>query len=141
MGKVLNIRVMAQTYNEEDVAAAWPNLCSLIWPEWTSRLKIKTESSILPDVDMISGPGPVEKALGPKPHGVMELAGSLDDMLRFGGMGAPAVSALEPDFTEVTTLHTALEKALADWKVTEAQSLTVQLEEALTRAEESLKKL
>ena len=33
MGKILQIRVSAWTYNEDDVPRTWPRLCSAVWPE------------------------------------------------------------------------------------------------------------
>ena len=33
MGKILQIRVGAWTYNEEEVVAAWPKLSAQVWSE------------------------------------------------------------------------------------------------------------
>lgn len=114
MGKYLQIRVSAWTYNEDDVAKAWPQLTKLVW-----------ESSA-------SWTGPDQK------HGVMELAAILPEARRFGTWSAELVQTLTAGIDEVTALHQALEKALADWKPSEANGISDRLEDALTALEHKL---
>lgn len=132
MGRVLDIRVIAQTYREEDVAAAWPALCALAWPQWAERQGVE-RIGLTPGP--VTGPGPVEKALGERRHGVMELAEALPDLVRFGDLDADTEKALERPAAGVDEVRRKLDKALADWDVQTARRLTDELEDALSAAE------
>ena len=59
MGRILQIRVSAWTYDEEEVLQAWPKLCALVWSQLDQW-----------------GPAGMKR-------GVTELAGYLPDALRY----------------------------------------------------------
>ncbi len=132
MGKLLNIRVMAQTYNEEDVAKAWPRLCALAWPQWSTKLGLK-DLGIKTSVS-------VESSLGARPHGVVELASALPDLLKFGDLPKNVAEVLQAPVKEVAGINHALAVALGDWRTKEALELATALEEALDKAEQSITK-
>lgn len=136
MGDILSIRVMAQTLDEEEVAKAWPALCTLVWPDWTRRLRLKTWN-----FDKIMGPvlGPsaVEKALGQRKHGVVELAGGLADLAAFGELPEQLGAALKEPAARVAKVNAALAEALADWDARRANRLTNDLETALDEADKA----
>lgn len=136
MGKILNIRVMAQTYNEDDVAKAWPRLVLLAWPEWSAKLGMERIADKLPGYS--AGTSPVEKALGPRKHGVMELAEALPDLLKFGDLADNISSALKEPVALVDKLKREMDSALANWDAKSASALSFKLEDALSAAEKSL---
>ena len=111
MGKILQIRVTAWTYDEDEVTRTWPRLTALVWPErdkWA--------------------------AAGAK-HGVLELAKALPDVARFGDWPEAARLALKGGIDQVYGLSVKLETALADWQPSVANSLSDELEDALTALE------
>ncbi len=110
MGKLLQIRVMAYTYRPEDVAETWPKLSGLVWPEPPA--------------------GPPEKE-----RGVLELVQALEDGASFGDWSADVKKNLEPGLALALVQRRRLESALADWKASEANAASEQLEEALTDME------
>lgn len=105
MGKILQIRVSAWTYREEDVTSAWPALASLVWEH---------------------EPFPGEK------RGVLELVTALENGLSFGNWPAETVSALQDGIRRAVSLKEQLETALSDWQPREANSLSDVLEDALS---------
>ncbi|MEW5771936.1 MAG: hypothetical protein AB1916_00280 [Thermodesulfobacteriota bacterium] len=117
MGKVLQIRVTASTYDPRDVERRWPGLCALAWPpDEMPRGDMRRDGTV----------------------GVLELVGVLGDEVRYGKMDPAARKALEPLLEGVETLGSRLDAALGDWKPAEANALSDQLEEALDRLEQSL---
>ena len=72
MGKILQIRVGAWTYNEDEVVAAWPRLSALVWSELDRW-----------------GPQGMKR-------GVTELAEYLPDALRFADISEESRKALMP---------------------------------------------
>ncbi|MDL2306890.1 hypothetical protein LJC48_02500 [Desulfovibrio sp. OttesenSCG-928-C06] len=139
MGDILSIRVMAQTLNEDDVLAAWPELCSLVWPEWTAGRKLRSKG-VERLMGPVLGPGPVEKFLGGRKHGVVELASDLVDLLKFGELPAAIKESLIVPVGPVDSARLALAKALGDWAVQDANAATNALEKALDAAEKALEK-
>lgn len=109
MGKLLQIRVSAWTYREEDVARAWPGLTALAWPR-PQR--------------------PDEK------RGVLELVTALEDGLSFEDWPEDVVRTLAGGIRHVVELKTALEDALSRWQPREANTLSDTLEEELGRLDE-----
>ena len=138
MGKILDIRVMAQTYSEDDVVKTWPRLVLLAWPEWSAKLGMDRVSDNLPGYS--TGVSVVEKALGPRPHGVMELAAALPDLLKFGDLPNNLTTVLEAPVAQVEKIKRELDAALGDWDTKTASALTFQLEDALSAAERSIDK-
>ncbi len=122
MGKVLQVRVWASTYRDEDVEKAWPLLVALVWPE--------------PFVRPVAGDilGPADR------RGVLELVQALDDGLRFAGWDAPVRDALADRVPAIVALRDKLDAALAEWDARAANRITDELEEALDQAEKVLVK-
>lgn len=108
MGKVLQIRVMAQTYDEPEVEKNWPYLVKTAWQE----------------------PQPQGR-----PHGVFELVDDLKDRLELGMMPDEKAEAMSETIRRAYDLKIRLEKALGDWKASEANTISYDLEETLSAAE------
>ncbi len=114
MGKILQIRVSAWTYNEDEVVSAWPTLTALVWEQ----------------LDKWGQPG--------IKHGVTELAEYLPDALRFGKLSSPCrEKALAAAETVTAALH-AMRQALADWDPRNANRQSELLESALDDVEQIL---
>ncbi len=113
MGKYLQIRVSASTYNEDEVKKAWPSLWNLIWGKGGDAVPKK---------------------------GVMELALAVYDAVRAGLLEDKAAEALEDGADKADKLHHAIEKALSDRNPKEADRLSYELEDALDALEDIAKK-
>ncbi|MEG2139474.1 MAG: formin-like protein 18 [Bilophila sp.] len=105
MGKILQIRVSAWTYREEDVEEAWPALVRLAW-EHETYLEEK--------------------------HGVLELVSALSNGLLFENWPEKTASALRAGIATAVSIKNQLETALSDWEPREANKLSDALEDALT---------
>ncbi|WP_294489199.1 hypothetical protein [uncultured Mailhella sp.] len=111
MGKILQIRVGAWTYNEDEVVAAWPRLSALVWSELDRW-----------------GPAGMKR-------GVTELAEYLPDALRFADISEESRKTLMPGAKKVTDKLNEMRSALADWDPRKANALSDELEDALTELE------
>lgn len=111
MGKILQIRVGAWTYDEDEVPAAWPKLSALVWGELDRW-----------------GPSGMKR-------GVTELAGYLVDALRFADIPEETRKLLLPGAKNVAAVLENMRAALADWDPRRANLLSNELEEALTELE------
>ena len=114
MGKYLQIRVGAWTYDEDEVCRAWPLLTALVWEQldrWGQ--------------------------LGMK-RGVTELAEYLPDALRFSD-AVPCREKVLAAAAPVTDALKNMRKALAAWDPREANRQSELLEDALFLAEQTLK--
>jgi hypothetical protein len=110
MGKVLQIRVYAYTYNEEDVRKAWPRLWSLAFEE--------------------TKPGfPYEMA------GVLELVRALDDLYQFGVMPEAFRTVVASGLPKVVKAVEELQRHLADWNPQAANQASDRIEEGLGELE------
>ena len=116
MGKVLQIRVSAWTYDEEEVVEAWPRLCVLVWSQLDKW-------------------GPV----GMK-RGVAELAEYLPDALRFSDLPEEVKKMLRPGTEKVSAVLNEMRSALASWDPRRANTLSDALEEALSELEKEVPK-
>ena len=114
MGRILQIRVSAWTYDEDEVCRAWPLLTALVWEQ----------------LDRWGQPG--------MRRGVTELAEYLPDSLRFGSLLSPCREQALAAAEGVTTALEAMRSALANWDPREANRQSDLLEEALDRAEQVL---
>lgn len=146
MGKILTIRLMAQTYDEDEVGKAWPGLCALLWPEWSLRQGLKRLGGAA-DTWPVLEPNAIEKSLGVRTHGVVELGTALGDYVRFADFSGvtaescPMARAWRSFLTtveDVVSQNKALAEALADWDVKGASAASNRLEDALDRAEKAL---
>ncbi len=114
MGKVLQIRVSAWTYDEEEVVRTWPRLAELVWAQlnaWGSA--------------------------GMR-RGVLELAEYASDAVRFSDMPEARKQRLAPWAKAVTARLGEMREALANWKPREANALSEKLEDALTDLERQM---
>ena len=111
MGRILQIRVSAWTYDEDEVLQAWPKLCALVWSQLDQW-----------------GPAGMKR-------GVTELAGYLPDALRFSDLPDDVKRALLPGVKNVASILEDMRKALADWDPRRANALSDALEEALFELE------
>ncbi|MDY7002225.1 MAG: hypothetical protein SVS15_10650 [Thermodesulfobacteriota bacterium] len=111
MGRILQIRVLAQTYRPRDVELAWPRLFALAWPE---------------------PPAKPDEAVG-----VLELVTALDEKFQFGSLEPEIKVDLGPGLNKIIELKSELEGALADRRPALADSVSYLLEEALDVMEKS----
>lgn len=109
MGKLLQIRVSAWTYNEDDVKETWEGLSALAWRQ-PAR--------------------PGEK------RGVLELATALENGLAFAEWPKDVADRLRPGIARIGEIRIRLEQALADWNPREANRLSDVLEDELSLLEE-----
>lgn len=107
MGKVLQIRVSASTYDAAQVAKRWPRLTAYAWPE---------------DMDA-SG------------HGVLELVETIEDKNRLGLLGFQPGPEFVRALEQTVTVRDRLEAALAEWRAPEANRRSDELEDALDTLE------
>ena len=140
MGRILDIRVIAQTFNEDEVARAWPGLCSLVWPGWMASFNVRERW-----IDKIAALNPepslVEKALGQCRHGVLELAQSLEDLAAFGRLPEHVTGGLRFSIHLASRASAGLAAALADRDTKTAGRMSAELEDALDQAEKALEKI
>ncbi|UZP67864.1 hypothetical protein N1030_02495 [Desulfovibrio mangrovi] len=114
MGKVLQVRVWATTYDEDDVLREWPRLHRLAWPEEDSVYVAK--------------------------QGVLELIDTLVDAHRFADWSAEVKDVTAEGLQRLDKLRQELDAALADWDPARANKLTDQMEDVLTGIEKVLPK-
>lgn len=113
MGKHLQIRVMAQTYDPEAPVRDWPVLCA------TARIAAGAQ------------PGPPRDVTAD----ILLLVQALHDSLNFGPWSKDYKQALASGMEEARRLARQLEAALADWDPRTADSLSYALEDALNKLE------
>lgn len=111
MGKILQIRVSAWTYDEGEVETAWPRLAELAVAVPLKRNKL----------------------------GVLELVESLDDGLRFMNWPDSLKKSIAPGIERAVSIKHRLEGALGDWDPRRADKLSNELEDALDATEASCK--
>ncbi len=110
MGKILQIRVSAGTYNADDVYKAWPRLSKLAWGD-----KRYAENQSV---------------------GVRELGEKLEDLWKFGSEWSDdtknIIGKAVPNLQE---LESRLESALADRQADKADKISHEIEDALDELE------
>lgn len=111
MGKILQIRVLAYTYDENDVVKAWPKLSTLAFPERYPAPQLASSK------------------------GVFELVESLVDQIQFDMVDKSVKQALAAGTDAIKGLKSQLEQALADWNPQKANQLSDELEQALDELE------
>ncbi len=121
MGKLLQVRVSAATWDEGEVAKRWPGLCALVWP-------------------VPSAPASAAAGFAPPARGVLELASALRDGLKFGEWPGKAAEYLRPDIALIARGQDALNEALAGWDARGANRWSEELEAALDQAEDELRR-
>ncbi|MBD5553498.1 MAG: hypothetical protein HDQ44_04085 [Desulfovibrio sp.] len=109
MGKVLQIRVIAVTWDKERIEEYWPRVAELAFSV------------------------PVKLA----DHGVLEMVRALSEGLEFAKWPEARKKALGPGIRKCAAIRDDLEKALADWQPGRANELSDQLEDCLDELERS----
>ena len=113
MGKYLQIRVSAKTYDPEAVRKAFPRACAAAFPD-------------------------ARATGGESPCGVIEVLETLADKLRVGMLPRIQAEAIEPAVSRASFVLHSFEKALSDWNASEADSISYTLEGALKEIETAL---
>lgn len=108
MGRLLQVRVTAWTFSEEDVEKAYPSLWKLVWQD----------------------PKVIQK------KGVLELTGAIFDAVRVGLIDDDKVVALKDGAEKAEEMRLEIEKLLGEWKAGEADKLIYQLEDQLDGLED-----
>jgi len=104
MGKILQVRVSAWTFSEEEVEKAWPLLWKLVWGEGGDAIPKK---------------------------GVIELSQAVFDAVRAGLIPREQADALRNGAEKVEELRFKIEGALSSWQPKEADRLIYELEDGL----------
>lgn len=107
MGKVLQIRVTAVTWDEDLVEKYWPRISELAF-----SVPVKLEN-----------------------HGVLEMVRALSEGLEFMKWPDARKTALGHGISKAAVLRSELEKAVADWDPRKANMLSDQLEDVLDALE------
>jgi len=109
MGRLLQIRVIAQTYDEAEAEGRYAKLYALAWP--------------------------TEATPSSGPRGVLELTAALDDKVRLGDLPGPDRKAMLPGVGRAMAALAALEAALGDRDPQAADRLSYELEDILAELE------
>ncbi|WP_027185877.1 hypothetical protein [Desulfovibrio inopinatus] len=109
MGKFLQIRVSATTYDPSEVQRAWPRLFGLVTP---------------------NRPTPPHE-----PEGVLELVDALWDIVHYGDLDKTVKTTLSPFVEKALAVKEQLDNALAERRASQADTLTYELEDILTDME------
>ena len=128
MGRILFIRVSAETYDEKDVTKAWPKLYAMVWPDAganSSDPPRKIARVLLPD----------------SRRGVLQLADAFVGYVHFGTLTAVARDALEESAKILKRLQADLDEALGNRDVLLAAGLTTAIEDALDDAENAAREI
>ena len=110
MGKALQIRVSASTWNVDLLEELWPAICELVQ----------------------------EIPVRPGQLGVLEMVQALDEGCRFMKWSASLKDAIAPGIARCARLKNELEEALAAWDPRTANALSDKLEEELDKLEQAL---
>ena len=123
MGRILQIRLSAATYSEEDVFASWPKLCNLAWPGRGEKGK----NGWKPNANAFAPPVKAE----PARFGVLNLVHDLLEESQFADWDKPLKDRLQAGMVALQKASDDLEKALADWQPQAANKATDAIEDAL----------
>lgn len=107
MGKVLQIRVAAVTWDDELLEKYWPRITRLAF-----SVPIKLEN-----------------------HGVLEMVRALSEGLQFADWSQARKDGMGPGIMECSKIRAEINAALADWDARKANDLSNQLEDALDKLE------
>lgn len=114
MGRVLQIRVSAWTFDPAEVGKRWARLTAL---GFSPPVLLKQE------------------------RGVLELVDNLADRLGMGVLPEPAQKELAVPITRAAEARERLTAALAEWNARAANAATDEIEEALDEAEQQARTL
>lgn len=107
MGKVLQIRVIAVTWDPDLVEEYWPRVAKLAF-----SIPVKLAN-----------------------HGVLEMVRALSDGLEFEKWPQERKDAIGPGIRKAEKIRVDIEKALADWEPARANKLSDELEDTLDALE------
>lgn len=110
MGRVLQVRVMAYTFAEDDVRRAWPVLWKWAFEETTPGFPLEMK-------------------------GVLELVRALDDLYQFVDIPDPLRKVLAAHLPDALAGTEELQRQLADWNPKAANAATDRIEDALSELE------
>lgn len=127
MGRVLTIRLIASTYNEEEAWRSWPTLCALAWPDQGRIFGGGWKPN------PASFPSPV-KADSVR-RGVVELARGLLEESRFGNWDDNRKNLMRAGLRDLGNSLADLENALADWQPQAANKASDAIEDSLDSLE------
>ncbi|PKN09253.1 MAG: hypothetical protein CVU73_04950 [Deltaproteobacteria bacterium HGW-Deltaproteobacteria-8] len=119
MGRTLQIRVSASTFDPVEVERRWPRLSALAF----SPVAVKIP------------------ALPPETRGVQELVVHLADRLEIGMLPDEAARELADGIRKAASSRARLEAELAEWNAKAANAATDEIEDALDELEAQAKKL
>ena len=125
MGRILFIRVSAETYDEKDVIKAWPTLYAMVWPDV--------------GLDGSGTPGKITRGLMPDSlRGALQLADAFVEHVHFENMPATVRTALGEPAKILERLRWDLDEALGNRDVWLASKLITAIEDALDDAEKTV---
>ncbi|MCL1939818.1 MAG: hypothetical protein FWG04_04060 [Desulfovibrionaceae bacterium] len=128
MGRILFIRVSAETYDEKEVIRAWPKLYALVWPD--------------AGADSSDSPGKITRDLLPdSQRGVLQLMDTFVEHVHFGNMSVAARNALAGPAKVLERLRAELNEALGNRDAQTASKLTNAIEDALDSAERAVREI
>ncbi len=119
MGRTLQIRVSASTFDPAEVERRWPRLVALAF----SPVAVKIP------------------ALPPETRGVLELVVHLADRLEIGLLPEEAARELADGIKQAAAARARLEAELGEWNAKAANTATDEIEDALDELESQAKKL
>lgn len=119
MGRTLQIRVSATTFDPAEVERRWPRLSALAF----SPVAVKIP------------------ALPPETRGVQELVVHLADRLEIGLLPEEAARELASGIKKAAAARARLEAELGEWNAKAANAATDEIEDALDDLESQAKKL
>ena len=117
MGRTLQIRVLAATFDPAEVERRWRRLSALAF----SPVSVKIP------------------ALPPETRGVLELVTHLADRLEIGMLPDEALRALPEGIKKAAAAKARLEAELGEWNARAANALTDEIEDALDELEAQAK--
>ena len=109
MGTVLQIRVSAETFSEDEVRKKWPALWNLVWEDGGDAVPRK---------------------------GVLELVQAVFNAVRAGLIGREQADALREKADRAEEMRLSLQDLLAGRKPSEADKLSYEIEDCLDELED-----
>jgi len=119
MGRTLQIRVSATTFDPAEVERRWPRLVALAF----SPVAVKIP------------------ALPPETRGVLELVSHLADRLEIGMLPDEALRELTDGIRKAAAARDRLEAELGEWNARAANAATDEIEDALDELESQARQL
>lgn len=117
MGRLLQVRLSAYTYDIEDVRKAWPSLCQTVWPDDKAIKALRIS-------DIAGG------------RGVLDLVKALEVALEYEPWPDAVKQVLSPLIKSARRKTDELSAALADWNSKAANRATDELEAVLDELEQ-----